>query len=76
MIQIYTCVCVCSVRACAQIIATTLQLNDAVSTSDSYSGFQNTECPFYRFPEQGSLVAQEACMQWDLPRQLPTSGTR
>jgi hypothetical protein len=28
MIKIYTCVCVCSMRACAQVSAATLQLND------------------------------------------------
>jgi hypothetical protein len=57
--NIYTCVCVqgACVRARAQINAATLQLNNTFSTSDSYRGFQHTECPFYRFPEQGSLVA-------------------
>ena len=53
------------VRACAQISAEALQLNDTapVTVKREFTAVCNTQnVHFYLFPEQGSFVAYEACM--------------
>jgi len=35
----------------------------------------NTECPFYRVPENGGVIVQEVCIHRDMPSPLPCSRT-
>jgi len=36
----------------------------------------NRTRPSYCVPDQGSFFAYKACIRWDIPRELPSSGTR